>query len=272
MRNTIVLFAIAFFYSCSPVTKDDNPPAQEKKKVIMAVFAHPDDEVDVSPLLSRLSKEGHAVYLTIATKGEIGVTEHAKIPAGDSLASVRAEETACTCAILGIKPPVLLGLGDASLTNNHNLTILRGKLDSVFRLYKPDVVITWGPDGGSGHPDHRMVGDVVTEIYQSGQSAEFKDLYYTAIPTEHWQNPPVYVTELGKSVHETYKTVKKEYLTTRIKCDKEEIDKGIEAMYCYKSQYTREEMGDNKLWTLYMNRDTVYLRPYLHKQISYSLF
>src|SRR4051812_34352187 len=100
-------------------------PQTHQKKVIMAVFAHPDDEVDVAPLLSKLAGEGHQVYLVVATKGEIGVTEHAKIPAGDSLAHVRERETDCNCTVLGIMPPIMLGLGDASLTSRRALSILR---------------------------------------------------------------------------------------------------------------------------------------------------
>lgn len=256
-------------FSCS-----DTPEKQatQQKKVIMAVFAHPDDEVDVAPLLSTLAKEGNDVYLVIATKGEIGVTDHAKIPAGDSLAHVRERETICNCTVLGIKPPIMLGFGDANLKSRSTLAELHRKLDSVFAAIPPDIVITWGPDGGSGHPDHRMVGDVVTEIYQSGQSPKIGNLYFTGIPTENWQNPPLYLTELGKEVHKTYKTVKKEFLTTRIKCEKPEIEKAINAMYCYKSQYTAAEMADNRLWTLYMNRDTVYLRPFAFQQgISFHL-
>ena len=270
MKRICLGILIAGFFGCSNGRL--NPDGQQKK-VIMAVFAHPDDEVDVAPLLSKLAKEGHQVYLVIATKGEIGITEHAKIPAGDSLAHVRERETICNCTILGIRPPIMLGLGDASLTSRRVLAVLRQKLDSVFSAIPPDIVITWGPDGGSGHPDHRMVGDVVTEIFQSGQSSKFGNLFFTGIPTENWQRPPVYLTDLGKEVHETYKTVKKEFLTTRIKCEKPEIEKAINAMYCYKSQYTQAEMSDNRLWTLYMNRDTVYLRPFVsQKEISFNLF
>ena len=268
-RFTAATLFLFIFFGCSS-------PAAEKiqdKKIIMAIFAHPDDEVDVAPLLSKLSKEGHTVYLVIATKGEKGITEHAKIPAGDSLANVRERETICNCEALGIKPPVMLGMGDAGIETRPALATLRERIDNAITQIKPDIVITWGPDGGSGHPDHRMVGNVVTEIYQSGQSSSFKTLFFTGIPTENWLKPPVYKTDLGKEVHETYKTVKKEYLTTRVKCEKPEIEKAINAMYCYKSQYTTEEMADNKLWTLYMNRDTVYLRPFrFQNKIQYDIF
>lgn len=274
MYNTCIVLLIAVSL-CSCNAPSSPAKKETGKKTIMAIFAHPDDEVDVSPLLAKLAKKGHNVYLVVATRGDVGVTDHAKIPAGDSLANVRTRETICSNEVLGILPPVMLGLGDGALTNRPTLAVLNHRIDSVITKYKPDIVITWGPDGGSGHPDHRMVGNVVSEIYQSGQHSSFDKLFYTGIPTENWNNPPKYSTELGNEVHTTYHTVKREYLTTRIKCDTAEIEQGIRAMYCYKSQYTEEEMKDNRLWTLYMNRDTVYLRtPYASatQDISYDIF
>src|SRR5881409_949842 len=86
--------------------------AQERPRVILAVFAHPDDETTVSPVLARYGREGAKVYLAIATKGEKGTNEHASIPAGEPLAKVRREEIACACKQLGIEPPILFELND----------------------------------------------------------------------------------------------------------------------------------------------------------------
>lgn len=238
----------------------------ESPKTIMAVFAHPDDEIDVSPLLSKLAAKGHKVYLTIATRGDMGVRDHAQIPAGDSLANVRARETACACTEMGIQPPVLLGLNDGKLANNTALELLRIKLDSVFTLYQPDLVITWGPDGGSGHPDHRMVGAVVSQLYQRGPASPFPMLLYTGIPTDHWELVPPYQAEESKRYHAGYKTLNKKHLPIRIKSDTAMQEKAIRAMRCYASQYPTEELDDNELWMKNMNRDTVYLRSYLSSE------
>lgn len=265
MKNYLLYAACLLLFSCnneqqsSPETTTGNSAAP---KTVMAVFAHPDDEIDVSPLLTKLASQGHKVYLTIATNGDMGIREHAKIPAGDSLAHVRARETECTCKTLGIHPPVMLGLGDGKLTNGNALSVLRKRLDSVFAIHKPDIVITWGAEGGSGHPDHRMVGAVVTEIYQAGQSAGFGKLFYTAIPTEHWRDEPPYKSEPQINYHRHYKPVEKKYLPVRIWCSEEENRIAREAMRCNVSQYPPEELDDNELWMNNMNKDTVYLRPY----------
>jgi len=250
------------------------PKEQSKKKIIMAVFAHPDDEAgtNVTPLLAKYAREGHTVYLVFATKGELGVAKHANIPAGEPLALTRAAEAACACEYLGIKPPIMLGLGDGSLSKTFTGRPLHEKLDSLFRTYNPDIVITWGPDGGYGHMDHRIVHDIVTELVQSGQLSKPNQLYYSGIPTENWKQTPKFKTAVGKLV-ENWNTVKKEYLTVRIKCTPEDTEKSIAAMYCHKSQYTTEQLDDIKLWMLNTNRDTVYLRPFkAQEKITYRLF
>ncbi len=198
----------------------------------------------------------------IATKGELGVNKHANIPAGDSLAITRAGEAACTCAQLGIQPPVLLGLGDGSLAKDFTGRPLRIKLDSIFRSYQPDIVITWGPDGGYGHMDHRTVHNVVTELFQSGEYEKPVQLYYTGIPTVFWKETPAFKTTV-KGMFDNWKPVNKKYLTVRIRYNEKEFKKAIAAMYCHWSQFPREHMDDISLWMHNVNRGTVYLRPFV---------
>lgn len=97
MRRT----AFLSFLLCTAMAE-----AQERPRVVLAVFAHPDDETFVGPMLARYAREGVKVYLGIATKGEKGITEHAGIPAGDQLTAVRRAEATCACQQLGIEPPI----------------------------------------------------------------------------------------------------------------------------------------------------------------------
>ena len=48
------------------------------------------------------------------------------------------------------------------------LSAIVAKLEQVIRDVAPDAVLTWGPEGGYGHPDHRLVSAVVTQIVQTG--------------------------------------------------------------------------------------------------------
>lgn len=245
-------------------TSFSNHTPVKEKKIIMAIFAHPDDEMvsNVSPLLAKYANEGHTVYLVVATKGELGTAKHANIPAGDSLAATRAGEASCTCEKLGIQPPVLIGLGDGSLAKDFTGRPLRLKLDSVFKLYQPNIVITWGPEGGYGHMDHRTVHNVITELFQSGNYLQPQQLYYAAIPAEHWAQTPNFQTDIRR-MYDNWKPVQKKYLPIRIKCSKQDIAKAEAAMRCHQSQFSKEQMEDNKLWMQNTNRDTVYLRPFI---------
>jgi len=82
---------------------------------LLAIFAHPDDEGVVGPVLARYAREGVRVYLAIATKGEKGAFPHSGIPPGERLAKVRHEETICACRELGINPPIFFDLNDGEV-------------------------------------------------------------------------------------------------------------------------------------------------------------
>lgn len=244
-----------------------------KAKIIMAVFAHADDEINVSPLLNHYASLGYKVYLVIATKGELGIREHVKIPAGDSLAAARITEAKCVCTVLGIEPPVFLGLGDESLVKDFTGAPLSKKLDSIFALYQPDAVITWGPGGGYGHTDHRMVHNIVTELFQSGRNRWPKQLYYTEIPTENLAAMPTLKEGVSRYITSLWKTVKKDYLPIRVSYTNKEMDAAMRSIDCYKSQFSDGEMEDNKTFLKYSNNDTVYLRPYYKEEKrKYDIF
>ncbi|MEO0473750.1 MAG: PIG-L family deacetylase, partial [Bacteroidota bacterium] len=157
-----LLLLSIFLNACSQPTKSSNQSKPTSPQTILAIFAHPDDETTVGPILAKYSKTAD-VYLILATDGFLGVTEHAGIPAGDSLVKVREKEAACSCAALGIHPPIFFGLPDAlgldgSLDFYQHVPVYKEKLMQEIQRLKPDVIITFGPDGDSGHPDHRLVG------------------------------------------------------------------------------------------------------------------
>ncbi|HQZ49122.1 MAG TPA: PIG-L family deacetylase [Chitinophagaceae bacterium] len=252
---------LLFLFFFSTAMRQEKPTGI--KKTIMAVFAHPDDEAvtNVSALLARYAREGHSVYLVIATKGELGTNKHAAIPAGDSLAKVRAGEAACASKALGIESPILLGLDDGSLAKGFTQEPVHKKLDSVFKKYQPDIIITWGPDGGYGHMDHRTVHTTVTDLFQSGDMPSTTKLYYTGMPTsmvKHWTE-----NKTGKNwMYNHWNMVDDKYLTTKIKCSKEDMNKAVTALYCHWSQFKKEDMEETSRWMRTTN-DTVYLRPFL---------
>ncbi|MBS1506624.1 MAG: PIG-L family deacetylase [Bacteroidetes bacterium] len=212
------------------------PPASPKGKTLLAIFAHPDDEATVSPVLSKYAAEGVEVYLVVATDGRLGVAEHAKIPGGDSLAHVRKRELACATEKLGIHAPIMFGLhdqlkmGEGMAALNEQLDSLRRGVQKLFVELKPDVVITWNASGWTGHHDHRLVGAIVTEVFESRQWEKPTQLYYSAIPSGR----------LPKDAVMQLATVDSSFLPVKIAVTETDYQKAKESWLCHKSQYTPE--------------------------------
>jgi LmbE family N-acetylglucosaminyl deacetylase len=228
--------------------------AQQRAATLLAVFAHPDDERIVGPLLARYAREGHRVHLVIATDGSKGVREHAGIPAGAPLAQVRAQEARCAAERLGIRPPTLLGLEDAALASFANLGRLREEVSRLLATLRPDVVITLGPEGGTGHPDHRLVGNVVTEVVQSIVDAEPPALYYASLPRERMRDAP--------PARPTVTAIPERYLSVQVPFAPADLKAAREAFACHRSQYTDQERDAINRALAHGFGGRVHLRPW----------
>jgi LmbE family N-acetylglucosaminyl deacetylase len=124
----------------------------------MAVFAHPDDEAfGTGGTLSKYAAEGCDVTLVTATRGEAGEIAEPELATSADLPLVREQELRSACEIYGIHPPRFLDYADGLLPIVHQGQAV-GKVVQLIRELKPQVVITFGPDGIYGHydlDDHR---------------------------------------------------------------------------------------------------------------------
>lgn len=107
------------------------------------------------------------------------------------LAAIRKEETICASEILGINPPIFLEAHDSfgilSGINEYfeQTTQLKNTISRLIEEINPDVIMTFGPDGDTGHLDHKGISDLVTEIIVRNQGwYEKYPLYYLAWPKE----------------------------------------------------------------------------------------
>jgi LmbE family N-acetylglucosaminyl deacetylase len=228
--------------------------AQNRGGTLLAVFAHPDDERIVGPLLARYAREGHRVYLVIATDGSRGVTEHAGIPAGAGLAQVRAGEARCAAGRLGIEPPILLGLPDGGLASFPTLGRLREELTRLLGTLRPDALLTIGPEGGTGHPDHRLVGNVATEVVQGVTGAEPPALYYASLPAERMRSAP--------PARPAVTAVPERYLSVQVPFTPRDFDAARAAFDCHASQYTAGQREAINRMLAHGFAGRVHLRPW----------
>jgi LmbE family N-acetylglucosaminyl deacetylase len=209
-----------------------------RPRVLLAVFAHPDDEVFAGPTLTRYAREGVHVYLAIATKGEKGANDFAKIPPGEPLAAARRGEAACACQQLGIEAPNFFNLNDGELGAitsplAKNIHAVADNVQKLIEQLHPQVIITWGPDGGYGHPDHRLVSDAVTQVVQS-QNSGIK-LYYPGLtPVQAKPLNTIWPASLP------FHTTDPAFLTVTVSYTPKDFENLKRAFECHKSQYTPE--------------------------------
>jgi LmbE family N-acetylglucosaminyl deacetylase len=123
---------------------------------ILGVWAHPDDEAYLSAGLMALARRnGQRVVVLTATAGENGTSDPEAWPPR-LLAPVRRLELRCSLARLGVTESHVADLADggcADLAPDDGAALV----GTWIRAVRPDTIVTFGPDGMTGHEDHRAV-------------------------------------------------------------------------------------------------------------------
>jgi LmbE family N-acetylglucosaminyl deacetylase len=171
---------------------------------LMAVLAHPDDEsLGVGGTLAKYASEGVDVFLLTATRGDGGRyrghrPDDGQHPGPAALATIRETELRAASAILGVREVSLLDYRDQQLDRakpREAIASIAGHL----RRVRPDVVVTFGPDGAYGHPDHIAISQFTTAAIIAAADPAFacdgvvaapphavSKLYYLAWPESTW--------------------------------------------------------------------------------------
>ncbi|WP_353718792.1 PIG-L family deacetylase [Dyadobacter sp. 676] len=240
---------------------------KEAGRVIMAIVAHPDDELLMGTLLSHYATRGVKVHIVIATNGALGQTDFYKVPEDKTLVEIRRDEMSCSCNALGLEKPILLGLPDQLLASEGKLQsqidLLRYKIDSLFQFYQPDAVLTFGAAGMTGHPDHRLIGNIVTEVFESRSWPWKPKLFYPALPTG----------SINEKSWATYLTVDSSHHTVHISLDSIDYVRLGQAYQCHKSQYRESVRIKLPIFMKSVQKGQVMLRPFSSTEpLKNSLF
>ena len=163
----------------------------------MCVLAHPDDEsLGMGGTLARYASEGVETYLVTATRGERGwFGDPKENPGLTALGEIRDKELQGAAEALGVREIYFMDYIDGDLDQApHDEAV--AKVVSRIRRVKPDVVITFAPDGAYGHPDHIAICQFTTAAVMCAADAEYGDksqephriskLYYMAWPKGKW--------------------------------------------------------------------------------------
>lgn len=134
-----------------------------EKLKLMCVLAHPDDEsLGTGGILARYAAEGIDTYLVTATRGERGWPGRPEdYPGLQELGRIREAELRCAAENLGVSELSFLDYVDGDLDQEDPAQAI-GKIAAHLRRARPHVVVTFGPDGVYGHPDHIAISQFTT--------------------------------------------------------------------------------------------------------------
>jgi LmbE family N-acetylglucosaminyl deacetylase len=146
---------------------------------LLAVLAHPDDEsFGPGGTLALYASRGVDVHLICATSGEAGEVQPEYLEDFDHVQQLRLDELRCAAAILGLKDLHLLGYRDSGMPgspdNQHPEALaaapiheVAARITTLIRQIRPQVIVTFDPQGGYHHPDHIAVHRATVEAFNA---------------------------------------------------------------------------------------------------------
>ena len=179
-----------------------------EKPTLLAIFAHPDDEAfGTGGSLSHYAASGLQVALICATRGEVGEISDPSFATPETLGEVRESELRCAAETMGVRELVFLDYRDSGMVGTLESQDPRAfinapadevvqSLVSAIRRIQPDVVVTFEPNGGYGHPDHIAIHKhTVAAFHAAGDPA-----YTTGVGNEQpWQASRLFYTAIPRS-------------------------------------------------------------------------
>lgn len=149
---------------------------------ILGIWAHPDDEVFVSGgLMADAVRRGARVVCIHMTSGEGGLNYRRPCPPED-LAHIRRRELELSLARLGVEEQRFFGFPDGRLASIPSSEVVARVYDSIVEV-QPDVILTFGRDGFTGHPDHKALSISVTAALELWNNPKAR-LYHAAVSAE----------------------------------------------------------------------------------------
>ncbi len=219
---------------------------------LLAVFAHPDDEsMGMGGTLAKYSAEGVETHLVCASRGEKGwFGPEEQNPGPERLGQIRTVELENAVKELGMQGLYFLDYIDGDV-DQANYSEAIGKIVTYIRRIKPQVVVTFPPDGNYGHPDHIAIGQFTAAAIVCAADSTYSDaenlpshrvskLYYMVDGENFINLVAPFVTDMTFPVDDQIReeTPWKEWMiTTRIDMAKHCIA-ARKAILCYPTQFS----------------------------------
>jgi len=174
---------------------------------LLAIFAHPDDETfGAAGVMAAAAERGVSVTVISATRGEAGESAIAGLDDPERLGVVRERELREAMRQIGVSDVRLLGYRDSGMAGSPSaedprafirapIETVAARLASLIRSVRPHTIVTFGPEGLYGHPDHLHMHHVALRAIEIAADPSHKDradfapwqtpvLYFAAFPRE----------------------------------------------------------------------------------------
>ena len=188
---------------------------------LMVVMPHPDDECfGCASTIARYGAEGAAVSLITMTRGGAGLW-NGRVP-GDlrQLTDVRGLELREAASELGVRSLEVFDYPDGALEKIEEVEAVRdrflGDIVRVIRSHRPQVVVTFGPEGAYGHPDHKVVSRITVQACALSGDAAAYELEALALGIAPWSPTKLYFQTATTMAVKSLKLPPQPPITTRV--------------------------------------------------------
>ena len=246
------------------------------KLSLLAVFAHPDDEsIMMGGTLAFYARRGVEVHVLCATRGEWGSISDSSLASRENLGAVREIELQNACEILGANLLGFLDCPDGNV-NETNWRETEEKIVKAIRRTRPQVVVTFGPDGFYWHPDHIAIGSITTQAFASAGKndcfrSQFEEgimpfqpekLYYAVYPDFLMRQLATSVSEKNEAAHlwgfsaESFGVPARE-ITTMLNIE-ETLSEKMQAIRSHQTQFAPDNVFsllDDEAAKLFLSRE-----------------
>lgn len=183
----------------------------KRKLKLMCVLAHPDDEsLGMGGTLAKYSGEGIQTYLVTATRGERGrFGDNSDRPSDEVVGETREKELRNAVDKLGVHKLRFLDYidGDLSLADPAEAT---AKIVAHLREDRPHVVVTFGPEGGYGHPDHIAICQFTTAATICAADGDYHGAAGVKVPPHPHKVDKLYCMAWGEKKWAAYQAAFKD--------------------------------------------------------------
>jgi len=202
-------------------------------KTLLGVWAHPDDEAYLSAgLMAEYRRRGDRVVVVTATLGEHGTSDPDGWPP-ERMAVLREHELRSSLAAVGVDELHLLGFTDGECTWNDGTVQIADLMAEI----APDVIVSFGPDGMTNHPDHRAVSAWTTDAWRAARPEA--ELWYATLGTDFHAKWGALSDHVGLFAEQPSPPCTADRdLVARVTLDSETLDRKMAALEAHASQTT----------------------------------